>query len=230
MPLVREFIRKALIENPNDDVNSLHARTYDLMMRHKRQYYEGKVDSFLAALELPETTKTYLRNEMLKPLEADGVQYSNFMEEASRRISQSFQKISGDIAELCAVRELERQGLVQRTHFLRSIEDTDLIVYSPNVDVSKNRHRIEVKNVKTRERAVRSLAYDGDSLFGFFNDSREFPPDVVREFDSILEKNSGFCYMPPDTLDALEYKGKRFKPNTSFGKDMASFVKSGKIS
>jgi hypothetical protein len=45
----------------------------------------------------------------------------------------------------------------------------------------KLKHRIEVKNVKIRERATRGLLFDGDSLFGFFDDESEFTESNVEK-------------------------------------------------
>ena len=88
---------------------------------------------------------------------------------------------------------------------------------------------MEVKNVKMRERAVRGLGFDGDSLFGFFNDANEFTDDTVKIIDKLCKKSGGFCYIPPTTLKKISTKSKFIRPNTLFGKDMAKFVKGGKI-
>jgi hypothetical protein len=101
-------------------VNEIPGLTYDLIMDCKKKYYESKVDVFLSRISLqviPTDLKKRLREEMLKPLVADGVEYANFMEEASRRVSQTFQVVSGNIAELCAERELMRVGLKECIHY-----------------------------------------------------------------------------------------------------------------
>jgi hypothetical protein len=38
------------------------------------------------------------------------------------------------------------------------------MVYYPDLRNQKSKHRVEVKNVKLRERGVRGLAFDGDSM------------------------------------------------------------------
>ena len=95
MPSSHELIDEALRENQDVDVNVLHNRTYELMMHYKSLYYQSKVDAFLSRASIhgfPVETKRILREELLQPMKANDVQYSNFMEEASRRISQSFQR------------------------------------------------------------------------------------------------------------------------------------------
>ena len=51
------------------------------------------------------------------------------MEETSRRISQTFQVISGNIAELCVERELIKIGLKLGVHYVKKAERTDFIIY-----------------------------------------------------------------------------------------------------
>jgi len=63
---------------------------------------------------------------MLEPVIVEGKEYSNFMEEASRRVSQAFQPISGKLAELCAERELGRYGIVKNRHFTTRRNRTDI--------------------------------------------------------------------------------------------------------
>jgi len=232
IPSSEELIEEALRNNPNFNVNDLHSATFDLMMHYKAKYYESKVDGFLSRMTLSDISpevKRRLRIELLQPIEANNVEYSNFMEEASRRISQAFQPISGNLAELCAQRELERVGLERNIHFTRRRERTDFIVYYPNFTHCERRHRIEVKNVKIRERAVRGLGFDGDSILGFFDDPNEFSRGNVELIDSLCQERNGYCYLPNSTLEQMTYHGNRFRPNTQFGSDMLAFVQNGRI-
>jgi len=228
----RDLVREALLRKPDLDINSLHSATYGLMMEYKSKYYESKVDAFLSRLDLadlPADIRRKLKEKMLEPVTAEGKIYSNFLEEASRRISQSFQPISGKIAELCVQRELTRLGLVEGNHFTIREGRTDITVYYPNVRSFRAKHRVEIKNVSLRERAARGLIFDGDSLFGFFNDASEFTRANVEVIDNLCQRTSGYCYLPPATLQIMPYKGRRFRPNIVFGRDMASFAASGKI-
>lgn len=232
IPSSKELLKEALRGNSEIDVNRLHGRTFELMIHYRSKYYESKVDAFLSRLSLldvPSEIKKRLREEMLKPVLIGEKEYSNFMEEASRRVSQTFQVISGNLAELCAQRELERVGLEKDVHFTTKKERTDIIVYHPNIRLNRNRHRIEVKNVKLRERGARGLGVDGDSFFGFFNDPNEFTRENVKIIDGLCERRSGYSYLPPSTLAQMSSKGKRFRLNTQFGKDMSAFVKAGNI-
>jgi hypothetical protein len=232
IPSARDLVREALREDPNFDVNSLHHRTYDLMINYRLRYYESKVDAFLSRLSLLDLTndvKRRLKEEMLRPIVVADKTYSNFMEEASRRISQSFQPISGKLAELSAQRELERIGLQENVHYTVREGRTDLTVYHPNVSSGRVKHRIEVKNVKLRERGVRGLVFDGDSLFGFFNSASEFTRGYIDEIEVSCRKTNGYCYIPPSTLAELSYSGTRLRPNTQFGRDMLTFVNTGRI-
>ena len=232
MPSSRELIEEALRSNPNIDVNALHAKTFELMINYRSKYYESKVDAFLSRLSLldvPIEVKKKLREEMLKPITVGDKEYSNFMEEASRRISQSFQPISGKLAELAAQRELDRVGLERNVHYTVREGRTDITVYHPNVSSGRARHRVEVKNVKLRERGARGLGFDGDSLLGFFDDANEFSRGNVDVIDDLCRERNGYCYIPPLTLAELSYRGARFRPNTQFGKDMSSFVQNGRI-
>lgn len=232
IPSARDLVREALQRNPGFDINSLHNATYGLMMEYKLKYYESKVDAFLSQFnltDLPTDIRRKLKEKMLEPVSAKGVEYSNFMEEASRRISQSFQPISGKIAELCVQRELKRVGLVEGNHFTIREGRTDITVYYPNARSSRAKHRVEIKNVSLRERAARGLIFDGDSLFGFFNDESEFTRANVEVIDDLCQRTNGYCYLPPATLQIMPYKGRRFRPNTVFGRDMASFASAGKI-
>jgi hypothetical protein len=232
IPSSRELIGEALQSDPNLDVNNLHSKTFELMIYYRSRYYESKVDTFLSRLtlqDIPVEIKRRLRQEMLRPVVAGEREYSNFMEEASRRVSQTFQAISGKLAELCAQRELESVGLEKNVHFTVRRERTDIIVYHPNIRSRQERHRVEVKNVKVRERAVRGLGFDADSLFGFFNDASEFSRETVELIDEFCQDRNGYSYIPPSTLAQMIYRGNRFRPNTQFGRDMLAFVQTGRI-
>lgn len=232
IPKSQELIEEALHSDPDADVNELHSKTFELMINYRSKYYESKVDAFLSRLNLadvPTEIKRRLREEMLKPIVAGEKEYSNFMEEASRRVSQTFQVVSGTLAELCAQRELENVGLTANVHFTRRRERTDFIVYHPNIRSVQTRHRVEVKNVKLRERGTRGLGFDGDSLFGFFDDPDEFSRGNVEVIDDFCQRRNGYAYLPPSTLDQMTYRGNRFRPNTHFGNDMLAFVQTRRI-
>jgi hypothetical protein len=232
IPSAKDLVHEANHLKPSADVNDIHGLTYDLMMNYKMKYYETKVDDFLSRMSLmgiPRDLRTRLRKEMLKPLVAGGVEYANFMEEASRRVSQTFQVISGNIAELCAERELVRVGLREGPHYKKKIERTDIVVYFPNSQSQKAKHRVEVKNVKLRERGTRGLAFDGDSMFGFFNSPQEFTKSNVDVIDKQCAKTKGYCYIPPSTLRAMLHKGNRFRNNIQFAQDMVHFVRNGRL-
>jgi len=232
IPSSRELIEEALQSNTSIDVNELHSRTFELMKRYRSKYYESKVDTFLSRfslLGLPIATKRKLKKEMLKPIKVGDKEYSNFMEETSRRVSQTFQVISGNLAELAAQRELKRAGLKKDVHFTVKKARTDVIVYHPNIRSAKKKHRVEVKNVKLRERGTRGLGFDGDSLFGFFDDPNEFTRGNVQVIDRFCRRRNGYSYIPPSTLSQMSHKGTHFRPNTQFGNDMSAFVKTGII-
>jgi len=232
IPSAKDLVKEALEKIPNLDINSLHRATYRLMMEYKSKYYESKVDAFLFRpdlADLPTDIRRRLKEKMLEPVLAEGVDYSNFMEEASRRISQSFQPISGKIAELCVQRELTKIGLVEGDHFTIREGRTDITIYHTNVHSFRAKHRVEIKNVSLRERAARGLIFDGDSLFGFFNDVSEFSRANVEVIDNLCQRTDGYCYIPSSTLEMMPYKGRRFRPNTVFGRDMASFNNTGRI-
>ena len=151
------------------------------------------------------------------------------MEETSRRVSQAFQSLSGNIAELCVERELNKNSLKFDVHYDKKKERTDFIIYFPEKNNFKKKHRIEVKNVKLRERGTRGLAFDGDSMIGFFNQPSEFTESNVKIIDEHCQKTGGYCYIPPETLKMMKHLGQRFKSNTEIGKDMLKFVKNGFI-
>ena len=232
IPSARDLVQEAGRSNPSADVNQLHGLTYRLMLEYKKRYYESKVDAFLSRMSLadiPNETRRRLKREMVMPLEANGVEYANFMEEASRRVSQTFQVVSGNIAELCAERELNIVGLRENAHYKRKIERTDIVVYFPNFQNQRGRHRVEVKNVKLRERGTRGLAFDGDSMFGFFDSPSEFTQSNVEVIDTQCSSTRGYCYLPPSTLDQMQYRGNRFRPNTRFAQDVLYFTQNGHL-
>jgi len=229
IPSAKELVDEAIRSNPSADVNAVHSRTYELMILYRKRYYEHKVDAFLAQLNLEPELRERIKRKMIEPVIAEGVEYSNFMEEASRRVSQTFQVISGNIAELCAERELNRVGLKRDIHYRRKIESTDFMIYSPDLHHEQVRHRVEVKNVKLRERGTRGLAFDGDSMFGFFDDPSEFTESNVEVINKHCERVNGYCYLPPVTLREMRIVCSRFKSNISFGDDMLYFIKNGKM-
>lgn len=229
VPSAESILREALRSNPDFDVNSLHSETFRLMIRYRKDYYERRVDEVLSELNLPKEIHDKVKGKLLEPIVVRGKEYSNFMEEVSRRVSQAFQPISGHLAELCAQRELERAGLIKDYHFTRRKERTDFIIYHPQIQSFRARHRVEVKNVSLRERATRGLAFDGDSLFGFFNQLNEFTESNVKALEDLCTKTNGYCYIPPNVLRQIPYQTTRFKPNTQFGQDMATFANTGRI-
>ncbi|MEM4200245.1 MAG: hypothetical protein QXR91_01630 [Nitrososphaerales archaeon] len=229
IPSAEEIFREALRIDPKLDVNSLHRKTFELMIQYRSKYYERRVNEVLAELNLPKEIHQKVKDKLLEPIVVGGKEYSNFMEEVSRRVSQAFQPLSGYLAELCAERELERFGLQKDYHFTRRKERTDFTIYYPNVYSYKAMHRVEVKNVSLRERAVRGLVFDGDSLFGFFNQLKEFTESNIKVLERQCFKTDGYCYIPPETLEKIPYTTTRFRPNTQFGQDMATFARAGKI-
>lgn len=232
------IVEEAAKNIPSNDINELHAATYVLMKKYRNEYYITKVKNFLSRKSLRSISrkdKDLLIEELLKPIIVKNKNkkdtYSNFMEEASRRISQVFQVLSGNIAELCVEQKLIEVGLERNVHFLRRKDRADFTFYHPNIQRKSNIHRVEVKNVALRERGVRGLAFDGDSLFGFFNDAAEFTSNTAEIINKHCKKNNGFCYIPPKIIFELgkKIKGKRFKPNLVFSQDMVRFVKTGTI-
>lgn len=231
----KEIFADALDMAPRDNINSLHGKAWELTQQKIAKYYKGKVDAFLETIELPQKVRKNLKRAMLRPIITEEKTYSNFMEEASRRVSQSIQKTCGDIAEYCVRRELEKHGLKKDVHFsVKRGQGADIIVYYPNMNSNKKRHRIEVKNVKMRERGIRGLSYDGDSLIGFFNDIGEFGLEAVKEINRECTKKTGYAYVSPLIYNFLKRNKQltsntRIKLNTGIGNDMANFRKTGKL-
>jgi hypothetical protein len=233
-PSAKKIIEEAKKKNPKADINQLHNITFELIKKYRDVYYQNKVKEFLlrpSLAELPKEIKSKIKKELLKPIKSGEIIYSNFMEETSRRISQVFQTISGNLAELCVENELIKVGLKVGIHYHRKKEHTDLIIYYPNFSHCKRKHRVEIKNVKLRERATRGFQFDGDSLIGFFNDPSEFTENNIRILNEQCEKTGGYCYIPPTTLEKIKDKieNKRFKSNEKFALDMKKFVETGII-
>jgi len=229
IPSAKSLFEEALQKDPEADVNTLQRRTYELMVSYRAGYYESRVDALLSELGLPADLGQKMKRKLLKPVTVDDKEYSNFMEEVSRRISQVFQPVSGRLSELCAERELNRNGLQADINYTMRKERTDIIVYYPSFQKGQAKHRIEVKAVRIRERGTRGLAFDGDSLFGFFSEPNEFSRSNVDVIDRYCLERGGFCYMPLSTLEQMTCKGKRFRENTRFGVDMAGFAKTGQL-
>ena len=228
MPPAEDMVAKILQKNPKVDVNTLHEKTYHLMMAFKSKYYEKKVNAFLSTVKISEKDKRKVKKGLLKPGGAND--YENIMEEVAIPIRQSVQPLSGQIAELCVERELIKVGLKKNVHYTKRKKRTDFIVYYPNIENAKAEHRIEVKNVKLRERGVRGLVFDGDTMFGFFNSPAEFTQNTVEIIEKSCKSTGGYCYIPPLTLSKTPYKSRRLRSNTIFGQDMRSFVRKGKLS
>ncbi|MEM4366145.1 MAG: hypothetical protein QXN46_00915, partial [Candidatus Woesearchaeota archaeon] len=108
IPSSIEIVKEAEKTNPKADINKLHSKTFELLKKYREEYYENKVNTLFSRKNLaniPKEIGIKIKKELLKPIKVDDKIYSNFMEEASRRISQTFQVISGNIAELCVERE-----------------------------------------------------------------------------------------------------------------------------
>ncbi len=73
------------------------------------------------------------------------------------------------------------------------------------------------------------MAFDGDSMIGFFNQPSEFTASNLEIIEKHCINTSGFCYVPPETLKKIKHKNSRFKSNTEFTKDMRKFVETGVI-
>lgn len=233
-PSSNEILEEAIKLHPNADVNKLHSATFTLMKKYRDLYYPSKVDELFKRpffKKLGNDIKNLIKIELLKPIKIKDKIYTNFMEESARRISQTFQPISGNLAELCVERELKKKKLVKNTHYKRSRGPTDFILFHPSMGDEEKKHRVEVKNVSVRERTTRGLAFDGDSLFGFFNQPSEFTANNIKIINKHCAKTGGYSYVPPQLLSELNRKAKdgRFKSNKEFAKDMARFVKKGSI-
>lgn len=233
-PSSKEILEEARKINMEADINELHALTYDLIKKYREIYYQNKVRDFLrrpSLVELPAKVKSKVKKALLQSIKVKDKLYSNFMEETSRRISQTFQVISGNLAELCAEKELLDVGLKLKINYERRKEHTDLIVYYPKLPKFSKRHRVEVKNVKLRERGTRGFKFDGDSMLGFFNDPAEFTSSNINILHGHCKETGGYCYIPPAILKKLKnrLKDKRFKSNNNFAPDMRKFVKTGII-
>jgi len=233
-PSAEKIIKEARKKDPKADINKLHAMTYNLIIRYRQVYYQNKIRNLFirpSLSKLPEIVKIRLKKELLKPIKVKNKIYSNFMEEAARRISQTLQPISGNIAELCVERELIEKGLKLEKNYRKKREHTDLIIYYPQLKNSSKKHRVEVKNVKLRERGTRGFQFDGDSLIGFFDTPAEFTDNNIDIINAHCKETGGYCYLPPMILEELRKKinNKRFRSNTDFASDMKRFVKTGFI-
>lgn len=233
-PTSKEIIEEALKLNPKANINQLHELTFIVMKKSRETYYREKVEELFnnASLKkIPELIKLQIKKVLLRPIEVEEIIYSNFMEEASRRISQTFQVISGNLAELCAERELNALGLKEGVDYKRKVDHTDIVLYFPTFKNYTKKHRIEVKNVKLRERATRGLTFDGDSMMGFFNDPTEFTKFTIETIEAYCKSTGGYCYVPQTILAVIKvrYKIDRFKSNEDLASDAKKFVKEGAI-
>lgn len=233
-PSAEELLNEAKKINPKADINQLHALTYSLMIKYRNIYYKDKVKYFLnrsSFAKISQEIKSKIEKELLEPVQGGDKLYSNFMEESSRRISQSFQPISGNLAELCVEKELIDAGFKKNINYTRKKERTDFIIYYPKISNALKKHKVEVKNVKLRERAVRGFKFDGDSMLGFFDDPTEFTDGTVDIIEKHCKKTGGYCYVPPGVLKKIivKIKGKRFKSNKEFISDAIKFIKTGTI-
>lgn len=239
IPSADELIKLAKQRKSNATINDLHEETYKLMLEFRDKYYEQRVDEFLSGLDFSgseERIKQQIKMKLLEPItvtaKKKSVTYSNFMEEVSRRISQTFQPVSGNLAELCLVEEVKKVGLKEDIHYMGKKAKrvrTDFIFIHITQDGKQLIHRVEVKNVSLRERAARGLVFDGDSLAGFFNQPDEFTAENIKVIDESCQKTGGYCYIPPATLAQITHNTQRFRPNTQFAADMVYFVKTGTL-
>lgn len=233
-PSSAHILGEAIKSNHTLGLNELHSLTFRIMKHYRDIYYPLKVNEFLsrhAFSEFPSETKAKIKKELLKPITINKKVYTNFMEESARRISQTFQPISGNLAELCVEKFIIDIGLKKNVHYTRKKNRTDFVFYYPDIKKNKKTHRIEVKNVKLRERGVRGLSFDGDSLLGFFNQSSEFSHATIKIIFEHCKKAGGYCYVPPTLLNQLRNKvsDKRFRSNEDFASDMSNFIKRGVI-
>ena len=136
IPSAIEILKDAEKINPKFDINQLHSKTFELMKKYRAIYYENRINELLSNKDLekiPNEIKQKIKEELLKPIIANEIEYSNFMEEVSRRVSQTFQVISGNLAELCVERELYKAGLRLSINYVKNKERTDFILYHPNI-------------------------------------------------------------------------------------------------
>jgi len=233
-PSSKEILQAAVKKKPNASINELHSITFEIMKHYRDLYYPLKVDNLLSRKTfsgLSNDLKKKIKQELLKPIKTSDKVYVNFMEESARRMSQTFQPISGNLAELCVEKFLIDCGLIKNKHYTRKQKRTDFIFYYPVLQNCLKKHRVEVKNVKLRERGIRGLSFDGDSLLGFFNQASEFSQNTIKLIDDYCKTKKGYCYVPPSILKSLsaKIKRKRFKSNEDFADDMKRFVSKGFI-
>lgn len=228
-PPAKDIVTSILNKYKLLEVNQLHRKTYEEIVRLKDLFYKNSVNEFLENIHLTEPVKNMLKKKILIPVKVRGKTYPNFLEATARGITQAVQPISGNIAEVCATVELQKNNLKENSHFKRKVGRTDLVIYHPNINFPKRTHRVEIKNVSFRERSTRGLAFDGDSLFGFFNNPNEFTKNTIEIIDELCLKNSGYCYVPPETLKGIKYSHKRIRSNSRFGTDMQYFVAKGRL-
>lgn len=94
IPSSTEIVEEAEKDDSKAELNKIHAKTFELMKKYRKKYYKNRVDDLLSREELVDISKEIrmkIEKELLKPIKVDEIKYSNFMEETSRRISQTFQ-------------------------------------------------------------------------------------------------------------------------------------------
>jgi len=161
-PSTETLVKEAYKGLAKADLNNLHSATFKIMMKCKQEYYRKKVKDFLnrtaVSRLLSLKVKASLGKEMLKPLSVSNgkktTEYSNFMEEASRRISQVFQPISGNVAESCIEIKLREIGLKKDLDYKRKYKRSDFTFFYPDFKSFDGIHRAEVKNVALREEVL----------------------------------------------------------------------------
>jgi len=50
------------------DVNQIHARTYELILEYRSQYYEDRLDEFLDGIAVSDDCRRAVRDALLKPV------------------------------------------------------------------------------------------------------------------------------------------------------------------
>ncbi len=103
IPSSTEIVQEAEKNNPKADLNKIHSKTFELIKKYRQEYYKNKVDGLLLRedlVDIPKDVRMKIEKELLKPIKVGDIEYSNFMEETSRRISQTFQVLSGKKKEL----------------------------------------------------------------------------------------------------------------------------------